>query len=109
MFRPVTSFSRKIRFCAVLLIATFAIGQWRSSAKNLAQDINQPQTLTLGVPVESEIAAGRSLTWRIILSAGDYLRLLVDVNGADVAVELFAPGKSRQSGDKPLFSVAAGN
>ena len=109
MVPPVTSFSRTIRLCAVLLIATLTLGQWRSSAKNLAQDINQPQTLTPGVPVESEITAGRSLTWRIILSAGDYLRLLVDVKGADVAVELFAPGQSRQSGDKPLFSVAAGN
>ena len=109
MVRPVTSFSRTILLCAVLLIATLTPGQWRSSAKNLAQDINQPQTLTPGVPVESEITAGQSLTWRITLSAGDYLRLLVDVNGADVAVELFAPGQSRQSGDKPLFSVAAGN
>src|SRR5215510_7046817 len=109
MVRPVTSFSRTILLCAVLLIATLTLGQWRSSAKNFAQDINQPQTLTLGVPVESEIAAGRSLTWRITLSASDYLRLLVDVNSADLAVELCAPGQSRQSGDKPLFSVAAGN
>jgi len=77
MVRPVTSFSRAIRLCAVLLIATLTPGQWRSSAKNLAQDINQPQTLTPGVPVESEITAGQSLTCRIILSAGDYLRLLV--------------------------------
>jgi len=68
-----------MRLCAVLLIATLTLGQWRSSAKNLAQDINQPQTLTLGVPVESEITAGQSLAWRIILSAGNYLRLLVDV------------------------------
>src|SRR6266508_1879205 len=29
--------------CAVLLIATLTLGQWRSSAKNLAQDINQQQ------------------------------------------------------------------
>src|SRR5262245_10784085 len=109
MFRPVTSFSRTIRLCAVLLIATLTLGQWRSSAKNLGQDINQPQTLSPGVPVESEFTAGQSLTWQIILSAGEYLRLLVDVNGADVAVELFAPGQSRRSGDEPLFSVAAGN
>src|SRR5215510_5946014 len=109
MVRPVTSFSRAIRLCAVLLIATLTPGQWRSSAKNLAQDINQPQTLTPGVPVDSEVTAGQSLTWRITLSASDYLRLLVDVNSADLAVELCAPGQSRQSGDKPLFSVAAGN
>src|SRR5262245_23264608 len=43
MVRPVTSFSRMIRFCAVLLIATLTLGQWRSSAKNLGQDIIQPQ------------------------------------------------------------------
>jgi len=83
MVRPVTSFSRTIRLCSVLLIATLTLGQWRSSAKNPAQDVNQPHMLTPGVPVESEITAGQSLTWRIILSAGDYLRLLVDVNGGD--------------------------
>src|SRR5262245_50009157 len=93
MFRPVTSFTRTIRLCAALLIATLTLCEWRSTAKNLAQDINQPQTLTTGIPVLSEITAGQSLTWQIILSAGDYLRLLVDVNGADVAVELFAPGQ----------------
>ncbi len=103
------SFSRTIRLCAILLIATFALSQWRSSANNRAQETDQPQTLALGALVESEIAAGQSLTWPISLSAGDYLRLLVDVKSADIVVELFAPGQSRQSGDKPLFSLAAGN
>jgi CHAT domain-containing protein len=109
MVRPVPSFSRTIRYCAVLLIATLALGQWRSAAKNHPQEINQPQTLTLGVPAESEITAGLSLAWRISLSAGDYLRLLVDTKRDDVTVELFAPGQSRLSGDKPLFSAATGN
>src|SRR5262249_21214564 len=43
MVHHVPPFSRTIRLCAVLLIATLTLGQWRSSAKNLAQDINQPQ------------------------------------------------------------------
>jgi len=43
MIHLVPSFSRTIRLCAVLLIATLTLGQWRSSANNLAQDINQPQ------------------------------------------------------------------
>src|SRR5215510_5728534 len=109
MVRPVLSCSRTIRLSAVLLIATLALGQWRSSAKNHSQDIDQPQTLKLGVPVEGEIAAMESLSWRIFLSAGDYLRLQVDVKRDDLATELFAPGKSRQSGDKPLLSAAAGD
>ena len=109
MVRPVPSFSRTIRYCAVLLIATLALGQWRSAAKTQPQEIHQPQTLTLGVPVESEITDGQSLAWQIYLSAGDYLRLLVDTKSDDVTVELLAPGQTRQSGDKPLFSVAAGN
>jgi CHAT domain-containing protein len=108
MVQPVPSFSRTISLCLVLLIATLALGQWRSSSKGLALDINQPQTLTPGVPVVSEITDGQSLTWLISLSEGDYLRLLVDVKSDDVAVELFAPGRSRQSGDKPLFSDGAG-
>jgi CHAT domain-containing protein len=43
MVHHVPSFSRTIRLCAALLIATLMLGQWGSSAKNLAQDINQPQ------------------------------------------------------------------
>src|SRR5262245_34313312 len=43
MAQPAPSFSRTIRLCAVLLIATLTPGQWRSTAKILAQDINQPQ------------------------------------------------------------------
>jgi CHAT domain-containing protein len=107
MLRTGPSFSRTIRLCAVLLIAALALGLWRSLAKNLAQE--SVQTLTRGVPVESEITGGQSLTLQISLSQGDYLRLLVDAKRDDIAVELFAPGQSRQSGDKPLFSAAAGN
>ncbi len=109
MVRPVQSFSRTIRLCSILLLATFALTQWRSSAKNHTQEINQPQQLTLGAPVESEINSGLLLTWRISLTEGDYLRLLVEAKRDDVTVELFASGQSRRSGDKPLFSVAAGN
>src|SRR5262245_49253161 len=109
MVRPDPSLSRTTLLCAVLLIATLSLGQWRSIAKNQAQEINQPQTLTPGAQVESEISTGQSLTLLISVSAGDYLRLLVDAKRDDVAVELFAPGQSSQSGDKPLFSAAAGN
>src|SRR5262245_1249282 len=109
MVRPVPLFSRTILLCLVLMIATLALGQWSSTAKNQSEENNQPQTLTLGSTVESEVNAGQSLTWRISLSAGDYLRLLVDANRDDVTVELFAPCQNRQSGDKPLFSAATGN
>ncbi|HKQ75530.1 MAG TPA: CHAT domain-containing tetratricopeptide repeat protein [Blastocatellia bacterium] len=108
MVRPFQSFTRTIRLCSILLIATLALSQWRSSAKSHAQEINQPPTLTLGAPVESEITSEQPLTWLISVSAGDYLRLLVDANRDDVAAELFAPGQSGRFGDKPLFS-AAGN
>src|SRR5262245_48201870 len=109
MVRPVPLFSRTILLCLVLMIATLALGQWSSTAKNQSEENNQPQTLRLGSTVESEVNAGQSLAWRISLSAGDYLRLLVDTKQDDVTVELFAPCQSRQSGDKPLFSAAAGN
>src|SRR5262245_28995615 len=109
MVRPVPSFSRSTLFCAVLLIATFSLGQWRSDATNHRQEINQPQTLTPDAPVESEITADQPLTRWILLSAGDYLRLLVDTNRDHVTADLFAPGQSSRSGDKPLFSVASGN
>src|SRR5215813_12010716 len=107
--KPFQSFSRPVRLFAALLIATLALGQWRSSAKDPAQETRQSQTLAHGVPVEHALAAGQSQTWQISLSEGDYLRLSVESKPATVAAELFAPGQSRQSGDKPLLSVADGN
>src|SRR5215813_3450607 len=73
---------------------------------NQSKDV---QTLAPGVPVEREISGGQSQIWQIFLSSGDYLRLSVDSKRINIVAELFAPGQSRQSGDKPLLSTDYGN
>src|SRR5262245_59752252 len=67
------------------------------------------RTLAPGATVELEISGGQSHIWRIFLSSGDYLRLSVDRKRINIVAELFAPGQSRQSGDKPLLCAADGN
>ena len=67
------------------------------------------RTLAPGATTEREISSGETHIWQIFLSAGDYLRLSVDKKRINIKAELFAPGQSRQSGDKPILSTADGN
>jgi CHAT domain-containing protein len=73
---------------------------------NQSEDV---RTLAPGATVEREISGGQSHIWQIFLSSGDYLRLSVGKKQINIKAELFAPGQSRQSGDKPLLSTADGN
>jgi CHAT domain-containing protein len=84
------------------LVAGDAMGQ----SPQQSEDV---RTLAPGAPVEREISGGQSHMWQIFLSSGDYLRLSVDKKRINIKAELFAPGQSRQSGDKPILSTADGN
>ncbi len=83
--------------------ATF---QSQQQSTNQSEDA---RTLAPGATVEQEISGGQSHKWKIFLSSGDYLRLSVDSKQINIMAELYAPGQSRQSGDKPLLSTADGN
>jgi CHAT domain-containing protein len=72
------------------------------------QQSEDVRTLAPGAPVQREISGGQSHIWRIFLSSGDYLRLSVDKKRISIKAELFAPGQSRLSGDKPILSTADG-
>src|SRR5262245_44105841 len=108
MAKPTLSSQRKLRICVLLLIATFGPG-WLCSSAYSSQQNEDPRTLAPGVPVEREISGGQSHIWQIFLSSGDYLRLSVDSKRTSIVAELYAPGQSRQSGDKPLLSTADGS
>jgi len=73
------------------------------------QQSENVRTLAPGATVERDISGGQAQIWQIFLSSGDYLRLSVDRKRINIVAELFAPGQSRQSGDKPLLSTADGN
>src|SRR5258705_616814 len=56
-----------------------------------AQAAQQSKTLERDKPVEREIAGGESHTYRLPLQAGQFLRLVLEQKGIDVAVTLSGP------------------
>ena len=67
-----------------------------------AQNKLEVQTLEPGKPIEREMAGGQSHNYQITLSAGQYLKVIVDQRGIDVVVTLFAPdGKQLLEVDSP--------
>lgn len=75
----------------------------------------QATALAQGTPVERELAGGQSHTFQLTLAANQYLQVVVDQRGIDVAVTLFAPDGKKLSevdspngtqGPEPLFLIA---
>ncbi len=58
-----------------------------------SQDETSP--LEPGRPVEREILGGQTHSYRVSLNAGQYLRVMVDQKGVDVAMTLFGPDEAR--------------
>jgi hypothetical protein len=56
-----------------------------------AQVTQEPQRLESGKPIERDIAGGESHTYRLELAAGQFLRVLVEQKGVDVALTLAGP------------------
>lgn len=57
----------------------------------IAQKVNDNPTLELGKPVERELIGGQSHSYRIELTSGQFIHLVVDQRGIDVVVTLFDP------------------
>ncbi|MCM3871186.1 MAG: CHAT domain-containing protein [Pyrinomonadaceae bacterium] len=63
------------------------------------QQSPDPQTLAIGAPIERELVGGQSHTYRIVLSAGQYVLVQVEQRGADVLLTAKGPD------DKEFASV----
>lgn len=72
-------------------------------------------TLASGETVKGEMASGETRRFRIVLSAGQYLRVVVEQRGIDLAVALVGPGQKRllefdspngNFGPEPVSAVA---
>ncbi len=87
------------RICCALVLTWFCNGQ-PSSARN-AQDVRE---LTSGVSVDRELASGSSDTFRLALTAGDFLHLTIVQRGYVVAATL-----SRPDGTEVLSVSTAGD
>lgn len=71
-------------------------------ARGAAQSERELEFLTLGHPIERELAGGQLHSYRLALAAGQFLRLVVDQRGIDVVVRLFgSDGKQVLEVDSP--------
>jgi hypothetical protein len=80
-------FMKALPFFALLSALTFAVVPVPESA--LAQ--TQTPALTLGQPIEKELAAGESHSYGVNLEAGQFMFAVVNQRGIDVTVAVFGP------------------
>src|SRR5262249_51165154 len=89
-FRP------RFQHCALVICALYSVLglQMTGAAKALigqAQSEPEIRLLVPGKPVERQIAGGESHIYRVKLTAGQFVRLIVEQKGIDVAVQLMTP------------------
>src|SRR5262249_37218505 len=60
-------------------------------ARKAAQSAQETDSLEPGKPIERELSGGQSHSYKITMVSGQYLQVVVDQRGIDVAVALFAP------------------
>ena len=83
---------------AFLLLGTVTF----STAVQATQSDRDNSPLEPGKPVERELAGGQSHSYRIAVTAGQYLSVVVDQRGINVIVTLFGPD------GKQIGKLAAG-
>src|SRR6266542_6707296 len=68
-----------------------SLAQASDGARKAAQSAQETDSLEPGKPIERELSGGQSHSYKITMISGQYLHVLVDQRGIDVAVALFAP------------------
>jgi CHAT domain-containing protein/Tfp pilus assembly protein PilF len=56
-----------------------------------SQETHKARQLESGKPIERELAASQSHSYQMALTAGQYVKLLIEQRGIDVVVKLFGP------------------
>ncbi len=105
-----------------LMLAAFLLLGWTvaPAASNAGTGQQDIQPLEVGRPVEKTLAGGQTHNYSVALLAGQFLHLVIEQRGIDVAVKLFGPDSKElllidspngDQGPEPLFWVAeaAGN
>lgn len=94
----------------LLLIATstttlvFASSAAETSAQEPNTQEAKPtdvQELKLATPIERELAGGQAHSYRVVLAIGQYMKLVVEQQGIDVVVRVFAPDGKQTEFDSP--------
>src|SRR6266542_4769539 len=68
-----------------------SLAQSSDGARKAAESAQGTDSLEPGKPVERELSGGQSHSYKITMISGQYLQVVVDQRGIDVAVALFAP------------------
>lgn len=79
--------------CVVYLLIVLAV--YPPSRSSTAQAQAGATTLAAGDKLKREMAGGETQIFRVVLSAGQYVRVVVEQQGIDVAVALIGPGQKR--------------
>jgi CHAT domain-containing protein/Tfp pilus assembly protein PilF len=89
-----------IHYGLVLCLCLWAI--LTSSVSQAAQGSQEARALEAGKPIERELPGGQAHFYSVVLTSGQYLRVIVDQRGIDVALMLFGPdGKKLAEMDSP--------
>jgi len=91
------------RLCCLIRIGFRLFVTVSLLAGSLAAQIDKDALiLELGKPVERELRGGQAHSYRILLTSGQYIHIVVDQRGIDVVVALFGPdGKRLTEVDSP--------
>jgi CHAT domain-containing protein/uncharacterized protein HemY len=89
----------KIRYCLVPLILCLSL-------ISFARTKDDVRPLVPGQPVERDMASGQTHTYQITLRAGQFMRVVVEQKGINVAVALVAPD-GKQVGEADLNGAFA--
>lgn len=82
--------------CISIIFAGANASVFIGSKAGASADILQEQSLLEpGISIQKEIGIGKTQSFRILLDAGQYLRILIEQYDVDATVNLFAPGHRR--------------
>jgi CHAT domain-containing protein/tetratricopeptide (TPR) repeat protein len=65
--------------------------QASDNVRSSAQSAQESNSLEPGKPIQRELSGGQTHSYKITMISGQYLRVVVDQRGIDVAVALFTP------------------
>jgi CHAT domain-containing protein/tetratricopeptide (TPR) repeat protein len=76
-----------------------------AAARGAAQSADEELSLEPGKPIERELSGGQSHSYKITMISGQYLHIVIDQRGIDVAVALFTPDdkKISEENSNPLI------
>jgi len=94
--------NRGYRFTAMVMFVLFVCSGFAVTANQQKAELADGPELKLQEKIDRALAGGEAHSYRITLKTGQYLRVVVEQKGIDVAVTLFAPnGQKLAEVDSP--------